>query len=168
MWMLSPAIQKLATTTGKLDFFISWITKVLASSAYLLMRYTIYNNVFFCSRASTSTSVLDFIVISGAKSFIPCAATRLMVCPYTLCCSVVHAGAVTNKGQSCCNDQDISPWKIKTAHYFLVLQNICLGIQGLQGIQPPICKGRGKKKSQESLVIVYGSALKSTAGKVKR
>lgn len=70
-----------------------------------------------------------------------CVPICLIECQYILLWSLLCASAV-RKGQSCCNDQDISQWGIKTVHYFLVLQNICQGVQGLQGVQSPICKGR--------------------------
>lgn len=65
-------------------------------------------------------------------------------CQSMLCCSLLHA-SVIRKGQSCCNDQDISQWEIKTVYYFLVLQNICQGVQGLPGSQSPVCKRKNKR-----------------------
>lgn len=84
---------------------------------------------------------------------------------HTLQQELLCARALGN-GQSCCTDQHIRQWEINTGHYLLVLQNICQGVQGLQGIQSPVCKGR-QKNPQESLVMVCGSALKSTAGKAE-
>lgn len=100
-----------------------------------------------------------FCVWSCVSQFLSRSAARAVL--WLLCARAV------GKGQSCCTDQHIRQWEINMGHYLLMLQNTCQGVQGLQGIQSPVCKGR-QKKSQESPVIMCGSALKSTAGKVKR
>lgn len=142
IWKVNPAIRRLTPTTGKLFFL--WNQKSLPDIK-CTFSYFIQCTLTYVAHQSECFLISAIFVIRCIKSSM---LQHLVDGQNIECCSLLHASAV-RKGQSCCNDQDISQWEIKTVHYFLVLQNVCQGLQGLQVIQSPICKGRQKKKKRE-------------------